>query len=77
MGTLKPMTYDFPAGYDLGDIGELNEVGSARIRTRRLPAFRGLIRDAFDELETRQELVDWFAFCRDFAADARRAASAH
>ncbi|QIE56390.1 radical SAM protein [Pikeienuella piscinae] len=66
-GVLKPFTFDFPAAFDLGRIEDLTDGGEAGIRVAARP-LKGLLAAQLADLRRREEFIDWFAHCRDFAA---------
>ncbi|MEO0363756.1 MAG: radical SAM protein, partial [Pseudomonadota bacterium] len=69
-GRLRPFTYDFPSRYDLGRVEALTGCGRGPL-LRATPGLSAMLEAAFDDVARRDEFVDWFAFCRDFAADFR------
>lgn len=65
-GRVRPYTYDFPAQFDLGRVETL-AAGRLTPLRRATPRLSRMLRAALDEVGRRDEFVDWFAFCRDFA----------
>jgi Fe-coproporphyrin III synthase len=65
-GRLRPYTYDFPARFDLGRLGDLAPSARARLAAR-LPAIRHLLARTLHAAELQEGFLDWFAFQRDVA----------
>lgn len=65
-GQMRPYTYDFPDSYTLGQVGDLAR-GETRQITAMAPKLKRLIGAVFDDIAGRNDYVDWFAHCRDFA----------
>lgn len=68
-GVLKPFTFDFPDAYDLGTLGDIDARGTGQIKAERFPPFRRLLDRVFADLAGHGDLIDWFAYCRDRAAE--------
>jgi pyruvate-formate lyase-activating enzyme len=62
-GRLKPIAYDFDAGFDIAELEGLTAERLRHYKDERLREFRELVGSALASLEHRQELVDWFDFC--------------
>ncbi len=67
-GKMKPFTYDFPDKFDLGQIAGLRPQDIEAIKTHRCGALQDLLRNVFSRLEKSDSFIDWFAYCRDVAA---------
>jgi Fe-coproporphyrin III synthase len=65
-GRLRPFTYDFPARYDLGQLGDLAPSTRARLDAQ-LPALRHLLARTLHAAALEEGFLDWFAFQRDIA----------
>ncbi|MFV0475093.1 MAG: radical SAM protein [Pikeienuella sp.] len=66
-GALKPFTFDFPPAFDLGRIEDLAQGRGRRVERAARP-LRGMLAALLADLKRREDFIDWFACCRDFAA---------
>ncbi|WBK01120.1 radical SAM protein [Methylocystis parvus] len=72
-GVAKPLTYDFPAAYDICTIDDLCVAGRGAIVPERLNAFRITMLDALGKLDPEAGLLDWFFYLTGCAAASEKA----
>ncbi|HET6564503.1 MAG TPA: radical SAM protein [Xanthomonadales bacterium] len=62
-GVLKPIAYDFEAGFDLGNLAGLTVNSLSAYKQGEVSAFRQLVGQALAGLKDSTSLVDWFDHC--------------